>query len=354
MRLSILLLLICYTCSAWGQEDKIYQFVQDKPILLLCELEPIAPSDKKACSEQRLLRYVTQNIIYPEQALADSIEGTVVVRFVVNKLGFVEDAEVLKDIGGGCGSAALAIMDSIRADSVQWRPAILDSAFVNSYVTLPIRFKFPRSYDYQVVREDTIYTVIDTPVDYKGGEIGFNMYVQNNLIYPKSGIDSCLVGDIGVELLVSADGKSKILDLLDYNKLGIDFEFQTIRMLNNTQQEWIPAVRKEVKVPSLYNARVTFIPPGDRCDEKVNVYNKAFDIARVANGHYLNGAYQEAVDNYSKAIDLVPNNVEYIYKRGLAYVELEMYAEACADIFLAKEHLVYTSMDALLPLLCKE
>lgn len=348
---SICCLLFLSEISA--QDAEVYNIVQDPARLMICEMEPISNRDKKKCSEQRLLRYVTQKITYPEQAIADSIEGTVVVRFVVTDKGLVGDAEVLKDIGGGCGDAALAIIDSIRADSIEWRPGIRDSVFVNSYVTLPIRFNIPKIYDYRVIDGDTIYTTLDTVASYPGGELAFNMYVQQNLGYPRSGIDSCRIGDFGAELLILPEGKAKILDLIDYNRLGIDFEFQAIRLVNAMPNNWKAAVRKEKKVPALYTTRILFQPPSTTCAQAITDYDKAYDLNLAGDKLYEEEDFIGAAEKYSAAIELVPGNMEYRYKRGLTYFELEKNEEACADIMEAKKHLLYTSIDPLLPLLCK-
>jgi len=354
MRHIILLLAFISASSLFGQEEKIYNIVAEPARLMICENQPISSADKKKCSEQSLLKYITQNITYPESALADSIEGSVVVRFVVKKDGQVGDAKLLKDIGGGCGEAAMAVIDSIRADSVLWRPGAIDSNFVDSYVTIPIRFRIPRVYDYTIVDRDTIYTTLDTSPDFIGGEMAFNMYVQQNLGYPKSGLDSCRVGDFDAELIIDRNGKARLLDMADYNQLGIDFEFQAIRMINAMPPSFKPATRKGVKVPAVYTARILFQPPGGLCADAITNYDKAIDFSDKGDVLFGEGKYEEAIIQYTSAIELVPSNVEHIFKRGLSYFELQKYDQGCPDILYAKKYLVYTNLDALLPLLCRD
>jgi len=356
MRLILLISILqsIYSFELSAQEDKIHSVVSDPARLMICEAQPMSIDDKQKCSEQSLLKYITQNITYPEQAIADSIEGSVVVQFVVKKNGLVGDAKLLRDIGGGCGDAAMAVIDSIRADSVLWKPGVLDSMFVDSYVTIPVRFRIPKIYDYTVVDGDTIYTTLDTYADFEGGEMAFNMYVQQNLGYPKTGIDSCLIGDFAAELLIDRNGKAKLLDLADYDQLGIDFEFQAIRMINAMPPNFTPAKRKGVNVPALYSARILFQPPGQQCQNTITNYDKAVDHSIKGDELFGAGDYESAIAQYSSAIALVPNNVEHIYKRGLSYFEMQKYKEGCPDILHAKEHLIYTNIDALLPLFCKD
>ena len=51
--------------------------------------------------EHDLLKFLADNIRYPEMARENGISGNVVLTFVVNKDGSVSDAQVLRDIGGG-------------------------------------------------------------------------------------------------------------------------------------------------------------------------------------------------------------------------------------------------------------
>jgi len=354
LRLLILVISLVLTSSVIAQEDKIYSIVNEPARLAICEGASLVKKEKEKCSQQRLLRYITENITYPEAAIADSIQGSVVLRFVVKKNGLVGDAEVLRDIGGGCAEVAMAVIDSIRADSVIWRPGVLDSMFVDSYVTIPVRFRIPKIYDYEIVNGDTIYMAIDEAPSFDGGEMAYNMYVQQNLGYPRIGIDSCHVGDFGVELLIKSDGKAYVKELTDYNQLGVDYEFEAIRMLNRMPASWNPAIRKGNKVPSLYSGRVLFQPPGRQCAEEVSAYDKAVDFSNQGDALFTEGKYLEATYMYTQAMDLVPTNVEHLYKRGLAFIEAQKFEEGCVDIYAAKEHLVYTSMDALLPLFCKD
>lgn len=354
MRIASTLLAICIALNLNAQEDKIYSIVKDPARLLICEDQQLSFEQRKQCSDQRLLRYVTRNITYPEQAIKDSIEGSVVVRFVVKKNGYMGDAEVLRDIGGGCGNAALAVMDSIRADSVLWKPGFADSTFVDSYVTLPIRFKIPVFYDYDVVQGDTIYHTIDSTAYFDGGEFAWNVYVQNNLRYPRSGIDSCLLGDMDVQLLVDRHGKAELLEIVDINQLGFDFEFETISMFNRMEDIWVPAMRNGQKVKTTHGVRVVFQPPSGYCSAEITKFDQAVDHAKAGDQFYIEGKFPEALEAYKSASDLRPNNAEYIYKRGITYFEIEETEQGCADILAAKKVLITTPIDLLLPIFCKE
>src|SRR5690625_1902305 len=56
---------------------------------------------------------IYKNIRYPREAASQGIEGRVYLQFIIDENGNVEDPEVLRDIGGGCGAAAIDAVKKI-------------------------------------------------------------------------------------------------------------------------------------------------------------------------------------------------------------------------------------------------
>ncbi|MDF2157140.1 energy transducer TonB [Algoriphagus sp. CAU 1675] len=81
--------------------------------------------------------YLRKNLTYPSQARRMGIEGTVLVRFVVNKDGSVQDVEVLRTIGGGCDEEAMKVIQNSPA----WNPGKMRGIPVRSRQVIPIKFK---------------------------------------------------------------------------------------------------------------------------------------------------------------------------------------------------------------------
>jgi TonB family protein len=77
-----------------------------------------------------------QRIRYPQQAIQNNIEGTVMVQFVVTKDGAVENAKVLKGIGAGCDQEALRVIKSTK-----FIPGTSRGKPVNVRLTIPITFR---------------------------------------------------------------------------------------------------------------------------------------------------------------------------------------------------------------------
>ena len=55
-----------------------------------------------------------RRIAYPEKARMAGIDGLVVVQFIVNKKGEVEDPNVIRGIGGDCDEEALRVVRTAK------------------------------------------------------------------------------------------------------------------------------------------------------------------------------------------------------------------------------------------------
>ncbi len=87
--------------------------------------------------ERDLMAYLARNIEYPQLAREANIEGMVVLGFIVGKDGSINDINIMKDIGGGCGKEALRVVRAMP----KWSPGEANGHSVKVRFTLPVRFK---------------------------------------------------------------------------------------------------------------------------------------------------------------------------------------------------------------------
>ena len=83
------------------------------------------------------MKYLSENIKYPEQAKKENIQGKVYMRFVVERDGSIVDAEILRGIGGGCDEEALRVVNAMP----KWEPGKQQGTPVRVQYNLPIVFK---------------------------------------------------------------------------------------------------------------------------------------------------------------------------------------------------------------------
>jgi protein TonB len=87
-----------------------------------------------------MMKFIQKNLVYPEIAQENTIEGTVVVEFIVEKDGSIGNIKVIKDIGGGCGDAAVNVMKKMP----KWNPGKQRDNPVRVKMKAPIKFRLSK------------------------------------------------------------------------------------------------------------------------------------------------------------------------------------------------------------------
>ena len=105
------------------EEEKVFQYVEDMATF---------PGGSKA-----LMQYIANNIRYPGIARDNGIQGTVVLKLIIEADGSISEVELLRGIGGGCDREAIRLVKNMP----KWIPAQQNDRNVRVQVILPIRFK---------------------------------------------------------------------------------------------------------------------------------------------------------------------------------------------------------------------
>jgi periplasmic protein TonB len=103
-------------------EDVIFTVVEDQPSF---------PG-----GEEARIRYLQENLRYPQMAREAGIQGTVFVTFVVERDGSVTDVRVIRGIGGGCDEEAVRVVRNMP----RWEPGRQRGQPVRVQFNMPIRF----------------------------------------------------------------------------------------------------------------------------------------------------------------------------------------------------------------------
>jgi len=106
-------------------EDKLLLMVQQNP-----ELKG---------GYEVMLKFLKDNMHYPEVAQKEGIQGTVFVQFVISKTGKISNVKILRGIGGGCDEEALRVV-KIMPD---WTPGRNEGKEVSVKFQIPVKFQFP-------------------------------------------------------------------------------------------------------------------------------------------------------------------------------------------------------------------
>ncbi len=100
-------------------------------------------------------KFLRENLIYPKEAIAKNIQGTIIVQFIVDKEGKLSD---VKTLGGDpllCEEAIRVVKNS----SGKWLPALQNNHIVKAYKKQPIVFILDKQASIESLRG--VYNVLD-------------------------------------------------------------------------------------------------------------------------------------------------------------------------------------------------
>jgi periplasmic protein TonB len=117
-------------------DNKIWAIAENMPYLAECD-QTTAEEERNKCTQKTLLEFIRKNLKYPEIAKSSTIEGTVVLTFVIDREGNMKDITIARDIGGGCGQAAVKALSGLS----KWKPGKQNNVAVHVKYNIPIKFK---------------------------------------------------------------------------------------------------------------------------------------------------------------------------------------------------------------------
>jgi periplasmic protein TonB len=86
--------------------------------------------------QDAMIKYLVENIKYPEEARKNGVMGTVFITFIVETDGSVTHVKVLRGIGSGCDEEGVRVVSAMP----KWSPGKQKGVPVRCQFTLPIKF----------------------------------------------------------------------------------------------------------------------------------------------------------------------------------------------------------------------
>lgn len=132
-RFLLLLSAIFLTNIAFCQNE--VKVSDDEAIFFVVEVQPEFPGGMDS-----MYAYIQKNLVYPEKAKAEGIEGRVFITFTIEKDGSVSNVKILRGIGGGCDEAAKEVVEKMP----KWKPGTQRGKPVRVQFNLPIKFELEK------------------------------------------------------------------------------------------------------------------------------------------------------------------------------------------------------------------
>jgi len=120
--------------------DPFHKIVEKMPMYGGCEHE-VDKTLRRQCADHALMSFIGKAVHYPALATETGVEGTAVVRFVVEKDGSLSNIEVVRDPGAGLGKEAERVVQLLSQKGQRWEPGEQRGRKVRVQFNLPIKFK---------------------------------------------------------------------------------------------------------------------------------------------------------------------------------------------------------------------
>ncbi len=139
MRKLFLTIIVLAVCSITYGQNIDEEIQKNKKEVKAVETEFFITVEKMPSfpgGEEELMKFLAENLEYPQDAREKGIQGKVYVTFIVEADGSVSNVKVLRDIGGGCGDEAARVVKTMP----KWEPGKQKGKAVRVQYNLPVKF----------------------------------------------------------------------------------------------------------------------------------------------------------------------------------------------------------------------
>lgn len=202
-----------------------------------------------------LMSFLSQNLIYPDKAIEENIQGKVVVKFVVDTKGYATNPEIITPVHPLLDAEAIRVVCLLKG----FTPGQKNGKSVNTWYTLPINFKF---HDDSQDIEEFDAVAIDSIGYQEMMDLGLAAQKENNLAHATAYFKEAYhINPYSIDPLErivklnNANGKYELnYDIYEY---GVD-QLSRWNQLNGTgnsaifPMEWLAAEMQKINKDDLY------------------------------------------------------------------------------------------------------
>lgn len=127
LKVALMMLVLLFSFMTSTAQTKKNDMVFD-----VVEVMPQFPGGQIA-----MLKYIMENLKYPEQAMKEGIQGRVAVRFIVEKDGSISDVKPILSVHPLLNKEAVRVVESMP----KWTPGKQNGKPVRVRFNLPVMFK---------------------------------------------------------------------------------------------------------------------------------------------------------------------------------------------------------------------
>ena len=201
--------------------------------------------------------WLMSQVKYPESARELGVEGKVILQFVVNTKGDVEQVRVLRSVDLTCDAEAVK---AIKA-SPKWVPAKQSGKLVKQQFVIPVVFKLTPSVKVSsntdsIKNEEPIFIAVDENAKFQGGDINtFRNWLMTHVKYPETARKMGIQGRVIAQFVVNTEGNVEKVKIL--RSLEPDCDAEVVRVIRNSPK-WTPGKKDGKNVKQQFVSPVIF------------------------------------------------------------------------------------------------
>ncbi|MDR1223665.1 MAG: M56 family metallopeptidase [Tannerella sp.] len=222
--------------------------------------------------DEALLKWVSENMTYPENAAKKNIQGRVSCTFTVEKDGSVSDVHVVRPIHPELDAEAIRVLQKLP----KFTPAKDKGEIVRVRYSVPVRFKLQATNNSNGAppppppptkagdkkeesitdpNDPTLYIKAEHMPEFPGGDAALLKWISENIKYPENAKKNKIQGRVGCTFTVEKDGS--VSDVHIVISVDPELDAEAVRALQ-TLPKFTPGKDKGEIVRVRYNVPVRF------------------------------------------------------------------------------------------------
>ena len=207
------------------------------------EQQPMFPGGETA-----LLKFLQENVKYPPKAVKDSIQGRVVVQFLIDPAGYVGEVKVVRSVSEELDAEAVRVVKTLP----RFVPGRIFGKAVSAWYTLPVTFKLQDKLEPAKPKD------VEVKAKFPGGEDALAQFLKEHIKYPPKAAKKRIQGRVDVEFMVDKTGK--VHDVRVVESVDKDLDREAVRVCK-LLPDFIPATVNGEPVEVLFKLPIKFNIP---------------------------------------------------------------------------------------------
>ncbi|NDV65256.1 M56 family metallopeptidase [Bacteroides sp. 224] len=254
-----------------GQAVQPHVALTDTVPFEVVENMPVFPG-----GHQALMTYLLNNVKFPPEAMESGIQGRVVVQFIVEKDGSVNNPVIVRSIDPYLDKEALRVVSNMP----NWTPGTQRGKTVRVKYTIPVSFRPSGPEEVMIVSHNNptqidhaevvtiaynnsaptdpstqVFEVVETMPEFPGGKEGLMNFLAQNIKYPVEAQNAKEEGRVIIKFTITKEGK--VTNPHIARGISSSLNAEAIRIIN-TMPDWKPGKQRGQNVNVNYTVPITF------------------------------------------------------------------------------------------------